>query len=115
MMRSTRLSFIPSGVRWVLATTLLAQNPSGPFPRPEAKCPSQLERIIAVPMRDGVVLRADLYRPTGEAGKLPVVLLRTPYDKAAYQDNGVPRPNGVPTFFAGQGYAVVVQDVRGQF
>ena len=31
-------------------------------------------------MRDGTVLRADAYRPDA-AGKFPVLLARTPYDK----------------------------------
>ena len=31
-------------------------------------------------MRDGVTLRADIYRPKAD-GKYPVLLQRTPYDK----------------------------------
>jgi len=34
-----------------------------------------------VPMRDGVQLSADVYRPT-KGGPFPVLLVRTPYDKA---------------------------------
>ena len=40
----------------------------------------QVERDVAVPMRDGVVLRADIYRPAGD-GKFPVLVFRTPYGK----------------------------------
>ncbi len=108
--------------RLVLATVLLgwtaaasAQPASGPFPRPAPKFEVALERSVPVPMRDGVRLRADLYRPIGVAGKLPTVLLRTPYNKLAYHNNGAPRPNTPVSFFAGHGYAVVVQDVRGQY
>ena len=36
---------------------------------------------VAVPMRDGVVLRADLYRPAGEA-RFPVLVYRTPYGRS---------------------------------
>src|SRR5260370_7397126 len=39
-----------------------------------------VERNVAAKMRDGVTLRADIYRPKGE-GKYPVLLVRTPYDK----------------------------------
>lgn len=58
-------------------------------------------------MRDGVHLSANIFRP-GAAGRYPVVLLRTPYDKgnaitAAYQ------------VYVNHGYAVVVQDVRGRY
>ena len=42
--------------------------------------------------------------------KLPVVLIRTPYDKNAW------RPERSPAhIFAGQGYIVAIQDVRGKF
>jgi predicted acyl esterase len=40
----------------------------------------QVERNVAVPMRDGVMLRADVYRPEGP-GPRPVLVLRTPYGK----------------------------------
>ena len=38
------------------------------------------ESRVAVKMRDGVTLRADIYRPAAD-GKFPVLLQRTPYDK----------------------------------
>jgi len=37
---------------------------------------------VAVPMRDGVILRADVWRPAAD-GKYPVLLYRTPYGKHA--------------------------------
>src|SRR5690349_10213415 len=40
----------------------------------------QIETNVAVPMRDGTILYADLYRPEGP-GPYPVLLQRTPYDK----------------------------------
>jgi uncharacterized protein len=64
------------------------------------------ERNVAVGMRDGVTLRADVYRPNAE-GKFPVLLQRTPYDK----NNGV--AFGLEA--AGQGYVVIFQDVRGRY
>ena len=39
-----------------------------------------VEKDVAVPMRDGVVLRADIYRPEA-AGSYPVLIQRTPYNK----------------------------------
>lgn len=59
-----------------------------------------------MPMRDGVRLATDLYRPARE-GRLPVVLVRTPYNKA-----GVARQCGA---FAESGYVCVAQDCRGRF
>lgn len=62
---------------------------------------------VAVPMRDGVRLSTNVFRPSAP-GKYPTVLLRTPYGKgsaitAAYQS------------FVNHGYSVVVQDVRGRY
>ena len=39
-----------------------------------------VDRDVAIPMRDGVVLRGDLYRPAG-GGRFPVLIFRTPYGK----------------------------------
>ncbi|MGD9995540.1 MAG: CocE/NonD family hydrolase [Ilumatobacteraceae bacterium] len=69
-----------------------------------------VESDVAVPMRDGTILRADVYRPAG--GPAPTLLERTPYSKDQL----------VGTIFvmnpmraAKAGYSVVVQDVRGRF
>lgn len=67
------------------------------------------EKDVAVPMRDGVTLRADVLRPRG-AGSFPVLVYRTPYGKEfALQDYTTFR------HALEHGYAVVVQDVRGRF
>ncbi len=67
------------------------------------------ERNVAVPMRDGVLLRADILRPSG-SGKFPTLLYRTPYGKDAAQTE-------YETFrhAAQRGYAVVIEDVRGRY
>ncbi len=70
-----------------------------------------IDRDVPVEMRDGTVLRADVYRPESDA-PWPVLLQRTPYDK------NVPRISALllnPMRAASAGYAVVVQDVRGRF
>ena len=59
-------------------------------------------------MRDGTVLRADVYRPANAAA-CPVLLCRTPYDKAA---DGVTK---TARELASKGYVVVVQDIRGRY
>ncbi len=71
----------------------------------------RVERNVAVPMRDGTVLRADVFRPEPE-GRYPVLLSRTPYDKTS---NGVSYGWMQPIRPASEGYVVVVQDVRGRF
>jgi putative CocE/NonD family hydrolase len=61
-------------------------------------------------MRDGVVLRADIYRPEGD-GPWPVIVARTPYDKG-----DVPELLFLdPWLAARRGFIAVVQDVRGRF
>jgi uncharacterized protein len=62
---------------------------------------------VAVPMRDSVTLRANVYRPP--EGRWPVLLTRLPYGK----DMG---PAGLdPVQAVRRGYVVIVQDTRGRF
>ena len=44
-----------------------------------------VETNVAVPMRDGVVLRANVWRPAA-GGPFPTLLYRTPYGKDANRD-----------------------------
>lgn len=64
----------------------------------------------AATMRDGVKLYADIYRPVCDE-KLPVLLMRTPYDKRTVQ-NCVYLDT---LWYARYGYIVVVQDCRGRW
>lgn len=66
------------------------------------------EDNVPVPMRDGTVLRADVYRPAAP-GAYPVLLCRTPYSKKL--DGSVEMGEG----HAANGYITVVQDVRGRY
>ncbi|HEY8476788.1 MAG TPA: CocE/NonD family hydrolase [Chloroflexota bacterium] len=69
-----------------------------------------VEQNVEVPMRDGTVLRADLYRPES-GGPYPALLQRTPYNKALFTTGLVVDPVRV----ASRGYAVVIQDTRGRY
>lgn len=71
-----------------------------------------IERHVAVPMPDGVTLRADIYRPSDDR-RYPVLLERTPYSKSNGRYVGGLLLN--PVEAVEQGYVVVVQDVRGRF
>jgi len=62
---------------------------------------------VATPMRDGVVLRADLFLPEGE-GPHPAVVMRTPYGRQ--RDLYIQQARR----FAAAGYVFVIQDVRGR-
>ncbi len=71
------------------------------------------EYSVLVHMRDGVRLSTDLYFPVGAEEPLPVVLIRLPYDKSRYMR--MRQPGSDAYFFAGHGYVVAVQDMRGRF
>jgi putative CocE/NonD family hydrolase len=75
----------------------------------EAAAPLHFERDVAVAMRDGVVLRADVYRPE-RPGRFPVLVFRTPYGKQF-----AAKGDGVHLKAVERGYAVVLQDVRGRY
>jgi uncharacterized protein len=66
-----------------------------------------IERGVPVPMRDGTVLRADVYRPA-TGGPFPVLLERVAYELVARV--GVYAPA-----YVRRGYAVVGQNVRGTY
>jgi putative CocE/NonD family hydrolase len=58
-------------------------------------------------MRDGVQLAANIFLPS-EAGRFPILLVRTPYSKGE---------DLLPTYrlFVDNGYGMVVEDVRGRY
>lgn len=67
-----------------------------------------------IPMRDGVRLAADVYRPAGDDGApvddpFPALLLRTSFDKS--------HPEWIPVrqFYPAGGYVLVIQDLRSRF
>jgi len=75
----------------------------------QASEPSILVELdVAVPMRDGTRLRANVYRPPD--GRWPVLLTRLPYGK------DLPLGTAVldPVQAARRGYVVIVQDTRGR-
>ncbi len=81
-----------------------------PILRVEGISPAEHEvleqRNQTSPMRDGVRLMIDIFRPQAD-GRWPAIVWQTPYNK----DGGVARARK----FAARGYAVVNVDVRGRF
>jgi predicted acyl esterase len=84
-------------VALLLALTLGADDAAGQ--------PSGEPRTVMVPMEDGIALATDVYLPEKD-GPHPVMLMRTPYsaEQSAWLGRGM----------AERGFAVVLQDVRGQ-
>ena len=67
-----------------------------------------VDRNVEARMRDGVILRADVYRPEAP-GRYPALIHRTPYSK---------RPGSSDARYrrmAARGYAVIMQDTRGRY
>jgi predicted acyl esterase len=87
------------------ALPFLSQTPQQPPANPSFK----LSKNIAVPMRDGVVLRADVLLPSN-SNRFPTLVYRTPYNKESVL-------RGYKSFekAVARGYAVVLQDVRGRY
>src|SRR5689334_4935222 len=85
---------------------------SGLFPADAGRGPCEVTKRADVPatMRDGTVLRADVYRPRS-SDAVPVILMRTQYGKASAQAG---LRYQTPDWFASHCYLVVIQDVRGQ-
>jgi predicted acyl esterase len=61
---------------------------------------------VAIPMRDGVRLAADLFLPG--AGRWPTVLVMTPYGRNSAANRSY-------RYFLSRGYAVIVEDMRGRY
>ena len=70
-----------------------------------------VEHDVPCRVRDGTVLRADVYRPD-DGERHPVLLLRTPYGKHLPAFTHISLD---PLRAAAAGYVVVLQDVRGRF
>jgi len=75
-----------------------------------------VERKVMVPMRDGVRLATDVYRPKDPSKKVPTVWVRTPYNFNFWDvRNGVPGDMTAAIEAVKRGYAYVVQNERGHF
>ena len=96
--------------------------PQFPFDSPP-KAPERSEPIftiqeetdVYIPMRDGVKLAADVFRPSAPGQKFPALLAVSPYTRQL-QRTVVPslqNEAGLPEFWVPRGYAHIVVDVRG--
>jgi putative CocE/NonD family hydrolase len=98
----------PQSRRFRILPVLLSLLGSAGFVLPAQSGPFEvkIENGVRVPMRDGVSLVADIYRPvSGEI--FPVLLQRTPYNREGGSSSG--------RILASHGYIVVFQDTRGRY
>ncbi len=75
-----------------------------------------VDRKLMIPMRDGVRLATDVYRPKNASGSVPTIFVRTPYN-FNYWDvrNGAPADMTSILDAVKRGYAYVGQNERGHF
>ena len=90
----------------LIVAVLLACIPS--VSPADSQMPVQIEKNVPAAMRDGTVLRADIYRPRAP-GRYPAILQRTPYSK------NPPHASGEFSKIASHGFVVVIQDTRGRY
>ena len=91
-------------VAWLM---LSAGVPAQVLKPPQQNPDMQEELGVSVPMRDGVRLAADVFRPRGNE-RQAALLVRTPYNRkspamASYR------------YFVRRGYAIVIEDARGRY
>lgn len=70
-----------------------------------------VDMVVMVPMRDGVRLATNIYRPKNASGPLPVILWKTPYNEVAYKTWTSRRALEAIK----RGYIYVVQSERGRY
>jgi putative CocE/NonD family hydrolase len=96
---------------WLAAVVASAEPPPADVPT-GAATPVSRQSDVMVRARDGVLLATDIYRPTAGGTivpqRLPVLLHRTPYDKAD------PAAVAIAETLARGGYVVILQDTRGR-
>jgi len=113
-------------VAWMMVVTVVpAQQGGGLSPaeqqrrrdlEAELQSVAVVERKVMMPMRDGIRLATDIYRPKDAKGPVPIVFSKTPYN-FNYWDvrNRVPADMSTALAWVKRGYAYVVQNERGHF
>lgn len=97
------MSEIVGRLTWQLMSRIVQKQMSLPKPMTREIV---AQRDLEIPMPDGTVLLADLYRPGSLSGSLPTLLVRSPYGR-----RGMVSIYARP--FAERGYQVLLQSVRG--
>ena len=107
-----------AGLFWLLAflccPAQAATALGNPGARPGNPSPATheilVERDVPIPMRDGAVMRADIYRPKTE-GRFPVLVESSAYERGNSTDIRM----GTHTFFVPRGYVFIIRNTRGRY
>jgi putative CocE/NonD family hydrolase len=79
---------------------------------------ARIERMVMVPMRDGIRLASRIYIPKDASGPVPTVFWRTPYNFSELNEGNPRRPSAYLKFALDavrNGYAFMIQNERGKF
>jgi uncharacterized protein len=80
---------------------------------PEAQAGNYVGSDVMIPMRDGVKLHAEIWRPRGDTSKLPMLMQRSPY---GFGLSRVKQSMGAELKeLAQEGFIFVLEDIRGRF
>ena len=74
-----------------------------------------VDQKVMMPMRDGIRLATDIYRPKGD-GKYPIIFSKTPYNFNSWRDGEQRTRNAERAYeYVKNGYAYVIQNERGRY
>ena len=97
----------------LIAEPLIAQDTASIYRKLDSI--AVIDQKVMMPMRDGIRLATDIYRPKGE-GKHPVVFSRTPYNFNTWVDGKMTTRSLEDAYQAvSRGYVYVIQNERGRF
>ena len=98
----------------VVTRPVLAQDDENLMKKLEAV--AIIEQKVMVPMRDGIRLATDIYRPADSTGPVPTIFVRTPYNFNSFRD-GEPQLRQAREAYEAvkRGYAFIYQNERGRY
>ena len=124
-MNRSRTVHLPRSLVVTFALGLIASSASAqihrtpdPVRRADLHRLAEVDRMVMVPMRDGVRLATEIYRPRSAEGPVPAIFWRTPYNFSPLPPPNLERPSALLKFGLDaieRGYAFVVQNERGKF
>ncbi len=109
--------FLSLGLMGSSVTAQIHRTPD-PVRRADLDRKAEIDRMVMVPMRDGVRLATEIYRARGAEGPVPAIFWRTPYNFSPLPEPNLERPSALLKFALDaieRGYAFVVQNERGKF
>lgn len=93
---------------------VLADATTGPIAE-QIESRAYVSEDVMLPMRDGVKLHAQVWRPADQMAELPIIMMRSPYGFSKERITVALKADGSYGYLAEDGYIFVFQDIRGRF